>query len=85
MPEDKAFQSTCPARGTTLRLQLSAPVVEISIHVPREGHDFSLSSLAETRYRFQSTCPARGTTGGDFFERVYLSLFQSTCPARGTT
>ena len=34
-----AFQSTCPARGTTLAESRALPVLPISIHVPREGHD----------------------------------------------
>ena len=34
-----AFQSTCPARGTTLGSPAMASSREISIHVPREGHD----------------------------------------------
>lgn len=34
------FQSTCPARGTTLRLDFGIfNAADISIHVPREGHD----------------------------------------------
>ena len=36
----KIFQSTCPARGTTLYLQHGVVFESvISIHVPREGHD----------------------------------------------
>ena len=34
------FQSTCPARGTTLWMTIIAAMGGISIHVPREGHDF---------------------------------------------
>ena len=33
------FQSTCPARGTTDWLLRKAGDIDISIHVPREGHD----------------------------------------------
>ena len=33
------FQSTCPARGTTIGDLSSASQLSISIHVPREGHD----------------------------------------------
>ena len=33
------FQSTCPARGTTIIFDIQARSVAISIHVPREGHD----------------------------------------------
>ena len=36
---ETSFQSTCPARGTTLdNINLSITQA-ISIHVPREGHD----------------------------------------------
>ena len=79
------FQSTCPARGTTTiqprvigaasyfnpraprgaRLGLYRRRLSkfwISIHVPREGHDMSLTVSVFLRLAFQSTCPARGTT-----------------------
>ncbi len=35
----------------------------ISIHVPREGHDFDGLTVPDGMDKFQSTCPARGTTG----------------------
>ena len=35
---------------------------DISIHVPREGHDCIPTSTARAAKLFQSTCPARGTT-----------------------
>ena len=35
----KEFQSTCPARGTTLYIPAETGERIISIHVPREGHD----------------------------------------------
>ena len=35
----RAFQSTCPARGTTNRVGNHDICRTISIHVPREGHD----------------------------------------------
>ena len=36
---NRRFQSTCPARGTTTGLRSTYLVCKISIHVPREGHD----------------------------------------------
>ena len=56
------FQSTCPARGTTIGCRFQDADQIISIHVPREGHD--QRELVSWRYGhgFQSTCPARGTT-----------------------
>ena len=57
------FQSTCPARGTTGAPEREGLEARISIHVPREGHDFILSKPTFGKRRlFQSTCPARGTT-----------------------
>ena len=57
----------------------------ISIHVPREGHDFNQSAELNVLYIFQSTCPARGTTRRHPWGIRNISRFQSTCPARGTT
>ena len=58
----KKFQSTCPARGTTLPGKTPYVARIISIHVPREGHDLLYSFIINTHNLFQSTCPARGTT-----------------------
>ena len=50
-------------RGARLRdfilIRLKA---EISIHVPREGHDGVSTTTIAAVAEFQSTCPARGTT-----------------------
>ena len=56
------FQSTCPARGTPQPARVRLRGVEISIHVPREGHDYLQSRSGDSDNVFQSTCPARGTT-----------------------
>ena len=37
--DERRFQSTCPARGTTAGQKASQTARDISIHVPREGHD----------------------------------------------
>ena len=37
-----AFQSTCPARGTTVQVPNPNTARGISIHVPREGHDLTV-------------------------------------------
>ena len=58
----KLFQSTCPARGTTAVPKLTTSVKFISIHVPREGHDYLCADISIKFHVFQSTCPARGTT-----------------------
>ena len=80
------FQSTCPARGTTAQwYKLNTASLTISIHVPREGHDYDEKRKQYRKRLFQSTCPARGTTGFDALVAFALVTFQSTCPARGTT
>ena len=56
------FQSTCPARGTTKKRGQGNKDSDISIHVPREGHDSHRTETLDRRDLFQSTCPARGTT-----------------------
>ena len=58
----RRFQSTCPARGTTVLQHRAARRSVISIHVPREGHDADAASVQLAVLQFQSTCPARGTT-----------------------
>ena len=40
------FQSTSPARGTTVVVEVSNKVEVISIHVPREGDDLNFCLLA---------------------------------------
>ena len=37
--QDFVFLSTCPVRGTTVFIDCSKRGTNISIHVPREGHD----------------------------------------------
>ena len=58
----KGFQSTCPARGTTISAEGLEQGRRISIHVPREGHDRRGWTTVVFTVSFQSTCPARGTT-----------------------
>ena len=60
--ERREFQSTCPARGTTTEPTARIVSSVISIHVPREGHDFIAIGIISRPIKFQSTCPARGTT-----------------------
>jgi len=82
---DCKFQSTCPVWGTTcLELAKTAKQLEVSIHVPRVGHDGLLAMLTLTPEAFQSTCPVWGTTLPVFHISITRS-FQSTCPVWGTT
>ena len=58
----KYFNPRAP-RGARLHSIPPPPACQlISIHVPREGHDRSLSCFTPHQQQFQSTCPARGTT-----------------------
>ena len=55
------FNPRAPRGARRPRFSSAVATAEISIHVPREGHDQTeLLSYATTE--FQSTCPARGTT-----------------------
>ena len=49
-------------RGTTNGAMEKAKANDISIHVPREGHDLDSSSIMPMAALFLSTCPVRGTT-----------------------
>ena len=77
------FQSTCPARGTTLSSGSCARQAIFQSTCPARGTT-SRSASSRTPYIFQSTCPARGTTVRAEVLRLDHG-FQSTCPARGTT
>ena len=56
------FQSTPPARGATLQTRTINVPEGISIHAPRKGSDFDLSTGICEDVLFQSTPPARGAT-----------------------
>ena len=51
------FQSTCPARGTTCRRYKRSPRTNISIHVPRDGHDIRLVSAGTSHFHFNPRAP----------------------------
>ena len=57
------FQSTCPARGTTIRTRRQAAVVNpFQSTCPARGTTISRRTFGSGQHKFQSTCPARGTT-----------------------
>ena len=56
------FQSTLPARGATLALDILQRRAFISIHAPRTGSDAPTRSSRSSTITFQSTLPARGAT-----------------------
>ena len=78
------FQSTCPARGTTGLRYLSVGGEIISIHVPREGHDYRATVTSCCMANFNPRAP-RGARHSAASKISGSVLFQSTCPARGTT
>ena len=55
-----AFQSTCPARGTTLSGLKTPRIGSISIHVPREGHDGVTSPDARLQRSISIHVPREG-------------------------
>ena len=79
-----AFQSTCPARGTTWLTILSFGATLISIHVPREGHDTEGPGFIWVE-NISIHVPREGHDTARCGGGCWTTLFQSTCPARGTT
>ena len=79
---DDDFNPRAP-RGA--RLKAAAPArrpQNISIHVPREGHDVNPPKVLTKFHVFQSTCPARGTTRKIYW-RVYCLLISIHVPREG--
>ena len=58
-----AFQSTCPAWGTTYRPRLYRQTIPISIHVPRVGHDVGTGLFLYAFTIISIHVPVWGTTG----------------------
>ena len=52
-----SFQSTCPARGTTIDLFTDCGSIAISIHVPREGHDTLSMYMGVSSRNFNPRAP----------------------------
>ena len=82
---NRAFLSTSPARGTTLRFGYTRIAYNISIHVPREGDDQRRAGQHSQRSHFYPRPPRGGRHRCLKATRASLSLFLSTSPARGTT
>ena len=79
-----AFQSTCPARGTTFVHDCALVRCAISIHVPREGHDGGYADVGHVLH-ISIHVPREGHDSRHKSLLTIISGFQSTCPARGTT
>ena len=57
----------------------------ISIHVPREGHDFVGDVDFAALNDISIHVPREGHDPGLYPKNASVKEFQSTCPARGTT
>ena len=57
---------------------------EISIHVPREGHDLGTAPIFLQLY-ISIHVPREGHDNIAALTQRVTAIFQSTCPARGTT
>ena len=74
------FQSTCPVRGTTARSAGRGAINDISIHVPRTGHDETGLIFTGVISIFQSTCPVRGTTTLCAIQTILTMHFNPRAP-----
>ena len=79
----EVFQSACPARGTTLFFCVSGMGLQVSIRVPRAGHD--TQPLGHRSWPGVSIRVPRAGHDTKIRLRRKNSMFQSACPARGTT
>ena len=78
------FQSTCPARGTTLKNIVPATGFDdFNPRAPR-GARHNKTSSTNLKIHFNPRAP-RGARLYRLGEFDTVSAFQSTCPARGTT
>ena len=78
------FQSTLPARGATENQFEDIEIVQISIHAPREGSDYTECGVRCTAVGFQSTLPARGATWSPLSPLVTVNLISIHAPREGS-
>mgnify|MGYP004684017509 CR=1 FL=1 len=80
-----AFQSTCPARGTTAVIKIKRRNKhDFNPRAPR-GARLSPASLCNQCFTYFNPRAPRGARRDSCFINVAGFAFQSTCPARGTT
>ena len=79
------FQFTHPGRGATPRAEVVIPILEVSIHAPREGCDLSRDNKGNLKAEFQFTHPGRGATKPYLLDLFAIVGFQFTHPGRGAT
>ena len=84
-PISTNFNPRAPRGARLDNINLGITQSEISIHVPREGHDRYSRRLSRRSRNFNPRAP-RGARLDQFAEFIGgVTQFQSTCPARGTT
>ena len=74
------FNPRAPRGARPINLDIAGLAFNISIHVPREGHDIPPGKMFLFPRRFQSTCPARGTTGRFSARSGQLTHFNPRAP-----
>ena len=74
------FQFTHPGRGATIECFTTLAVVQVSIHAPREGCDYSSLLCRVSVRRFQFTHPGRGATSGASHSPSGSRRFNSRTP-----
>ena len=79
------FQSTRPVRGATRFLMSVNKFHVISIHAPRAGRDFLVSSSSSSSSSISIHAPRAGRDDMIFINKVSRMKFQSTRPVRGAT
>ena len=83
--KQKKFLSTCPVRGTTVLRGKLRPEINISIHVPREGHDAAGQADRAGDDQISIHVPREGHDNYVPQDKLGDQKFLSTCPVRGTT
>ena len=68
------FQSTCPARGTTMAGLPKGINADISIHVPREGHDASKAGFSSGICYFNPRAPRGARQHSPVLPGLYLDF-----------
>ena len=81
---DADFNPRAPRGARLLLAAHQFGNIQISIHVPREGHDFNRRRRVARVFYFNPRAP-RGARPRAPVISLRMLGFQSTCPARGTT
>ena len=79
----RLFQSTCPARGTTMRIEAVGFLRVISIHVPREGHDGADNAFYIFFCLISIHVPREGHDNGQFCPHGCVTTISIHVPREG--